>query len=114
MPPRIAKVMPLAPNENFSGSNFSDRLADLRGRFAQRAVEDRATIEDAVLRKDHAVLRERAHRLAGTAPSFGLTEIGSAARHVDNLVQAGADEIQVFEAARKLIDLLGRCEARND
>ena len=114
MPPRITKVMPVAPNENASASNFSNRLADLRGRFTQRALEDRVTLEDAVLRKDHAVLRERAHRLAGTAPSFGLTGIGSAARKVDNLAQAGVDESQLFEAARKLIELLGRCEDRND
>lgn len=106
--------MSVSATRKLEQAAVAHRMAELRSRFLGRVTEDRAAIEGAVGRGDYAVVRELAHRLAGTAPSFGLAEIGSAARHVDDLVQAGADESRLFEAARKLIDLLGRCEARND
>lgn len=106
--------MSVSASKKLEQAAVAHRMAELRTRFLGRVAEDRAMIEGAVSRGDYAVVRELAHRLAGTAPSFGLTDIGSAARHVDNVIQAGADESRLFEAARKLIDLLGRCEARKE
>lgn len=77
-------------------------------------MEDRDALREAVAQQDRDRLQALAHRLAGTAPSFGLTEVGEAARMLDELLQGGAGDGEVEEAARKLIGLLGRCEPQHD
>jgi HPt (histidine-containing phosphotransfer) domain-containing protein len=63
-----------------------DPLALLRGRFAQRCVEDLATLRS-LLNQDAEVRREPlrivAHRLAGIAGSFGYASLSTLAGVID-------------------------------
>lgn len=101
--------MDLSTHPKLTAEQISTRLEDLRARFLKRAFEDRDAIKDALRQQDRVLLRDRAHRLAGTAPSFGLKDVGEVARSLDEILQHSGREREVEEAARKLIELLGRC-----
>ena len=82
-------------------------MADLRARFASRAGADRTALLDALERQDQEQLRERAHRLAGSAATFGYPEIGTAAFALQAAVDGGVSESELSSAAQHLADQLG-------
>ena len=73
-----------------------DRLAALRDRFLARAADDLASLAEA----DEAAARHIAHRLAGTAGTFGFAEISEAAIQVDECVSGAAEMARLREALR--------------
>lgn len=84
------------------------RLDSLRGRFRERAADDLSAMKDAWACGESRVLRERAHRLAGVAGTFGYPAIGEAAKLVDDLIHQRAPAEQTDAAAQCLFELL-RC-----
>lgn len=66
-----------------------DPLAALRAEFRIRAVEDRATLEQALAVGDDDRVERVAHGLAGSAGLFGFTDIGAAALAVDEGFASG-------------------------
>ena len=79
------------------------KLAELSQRFANRAVEELAAIEQALADGDRAALARRAHTLAGNAGMFGQPEIGAAALELEELAETGGE---VGPAASRLLELL--------
>lgn len=84
------------------------RLESLRGRFRVRAEDDLGAMTDALVSGERDVLRERAHRLAGVAATFGYPAVGKAAKKLDDLVSEGALAEETDAAAARLFYLLGR------
>jgi HPt (histidine-containing phosphotransfer) domain-containing protein len=78
-------------------SEISDKMADLRRRFAVRAYEDAARIQVAFEAGDHVEVRALAHRLAGAAGIFGFAEVGEAARALEDAPQ-DRDRIDALSA----------------
>ncbi len=89
-------------------ANARDRLAELRRGFAARlrerveeldaavaAVDDRQAV--AVSRVEHL-----AHKLAGTAGSYGFHEVGEIAAEIEALCGAGFDVEQAARISERL------------
>ncbi len=84
-----------------------DKLAQLRERFRQRVIGERTTLGElvAALQADPSDataagdLRQRAHRIAGTASNVGLENLGAAAKRLETALDAGEGE-----AAREAAD----------
>jgi HPt (histidine-containing phosphotransfer) domain-containing protein len=72
-------------------------MAALRVRFLARAADDLATLATA----DDEATRHIAHRLGGSAGTFGFPEISDAALALDEALEASADsgEIKRLRAA---------------
>ncbi|MGN6499300.1 MAG: Hpt domain-containing protein [Tsuneonella sp.] len=83
---------------------LENRLAELAGRFAARAPQERDAIAAALAAGDAATVVDRAHKLAGIAGMFGHADVGAAALALEEAVRAGGDG--AAEGAR-LIGLLG-------
>lgn len=85
-----------------------DRLAALRNGFASRlrtrVAELERAVEGAMAGHDAGVERSEqlAHKLAGTAGSFGFQDVGEVAAELEALCGAGFDPV----AARALLDRL--------
>jgi HPt (histidine-containing phosphotransfer) domain-containing protein len=85
----------------------NDPLALLRGRFAQRCVEDLAALrsllnQDAIVRREP--LRMVAHGLSGIAGSFGHASLSALAGDIDNdLTQ---DQLVADEKLSELVTAL--------
>jgi hypothetical protein len=73
-----------------------DRLAALRERFLARAADDWARLAEA----DEAMARQIAHRLAGTAGTFGFADISEAAIQLDECAGGAAELARLREALR--------------
>ncbi len=82
------------------------RMEGLRERFRTRVAEDRDAMTAAWARADRRVLRERAHRLAGVAATFGYPEVGDAAKSLENLIKAAVLAEDIDAAAQRLFVLL--------
>ncbi|WP_448207141.1 Hpt domain-containing protein [Azospirillum sp. sgz302134] len=72
---------------------FEARLAELRAGFAARLRRDARDIADAAARLDRDPeaaerIRSLAHRLSGTAGSFGFAEAGRIAGRIETLAEA--------------------------
>lgn len=81
-------------------------MASLKERFRARAAEDLEVMSAALDAADFEQLRERSHRLAGVAATFGYPEIGEAARALDDAVKGHASAADAGPAARRLLALL--------
>lgn len=79
------------------------KLADLSQRFASRAADERAAIEQALAVNDRTAITRRAHALAGNAGMFGYPDIGAAALELEEAAESGS-ELQ--PAAVRLLQLL--------
>jgi HPt (histidine-containing phosphotransfer) domain-containing protein len=70
-------------------SDFDDRFARLRTRFAAQAQQEAAEIERLAAQGDWRGIRDLAHGLAGRAGMFGQGAIGNLAREVEETIDAG-------------------------
>lgn len=67
----------------------ADSLAELRGRFCERARGDADALEIALAASDAERIEALAHGLAGAAGLFGFTEIGQMAKAIDGRFAEG-------------------------
>jgi HPt (histidine-containing phosphotransfer) domain-containing protein len=81
-------------------------MESVRGRFRARAADDLGAMTAARASGERHSLRERAHRLAGVAATFGYPAIGDAARLLDDLIDQGALDEDTDAAAERLFELL--------
>jgi|GEM_PF-2485153 len=87
-----------------------DKLAELRNgfkaRLRERVAELEAAVQSASAGEAGGVQRTEAlaHKLAGTAGSYGFPEVGEAAAELEALCDAGFDA----DAAETLLDRLRR------
>jgi HPt (histidine-containing phosphotransfer) domain-containing protein len=87
-------------------ADAKDKLEALRqafaGRLRQRVEEVRDAVEAACAGEEGAVAHTEslAHKLSGTAGSYGFTEVGEVAAELEALCQAGFEPAR----ARALID----------
>lgn len=85
-----------------------ERIAAARDGFVSRARADseqvQAFLQDARKGDDQAVqrIRELAHRLAGTAGSFGFMNVSSAASVTLAVIEAGAKQPELAESVDRL------------
>lgn len=79
------------------------KLAELSQRFASRAADERAAIEQALADGDRAAIARRAHTLAGNAGMFGHPEIGAAALELEEAAETGGE---LEPAANRLLGRL--------
>lgn len=87
------------------------RIDLLRSRFIERAADDEIQIAEALQHTDRAKLRERAHRLAGIAATFGYAEIGDQAACVQAATDKAVPDAELAAATKRLIALLEACRA---
>ena len=90
------------------------RLSELRERFIQRMREDRNALARAWDCGDKPAVRERAHRLAGVAASFGFPAIGGAAAEVQDALDTSSSGAEPETAIMRLIALLENCEGDSE
>jgi len=91
----------------------ASRLGELRQKFAARAAEDLEALEQLALslRDEDAAadvvsdLLASLHRLAGSAGTFGFPELGEAARNLEKMLKAGAEDGVPDLAVEKLLAL---------
>lgn len=86
-------------------------MESLRERFRERAADDLAAMKAAWASGERQALRERAHRLAGVAATFGYPRVGEAAKLLDDLLKPDGIAEETDAAAQRLFDLLGRVGA---
>lgn len=84
-------------------AELTAKLAELSQRFASRAGDERAAIEQALVNGDRAAIARRAHTLAGNAGMFGQPDIGTAALELEEAAESGGE---LEPAACRLLDLL--------
>lgn len=91
-----------------------DKLAALRNGFAARLRDRVRELEDAVeaacSQDDLGVHQTEslAHRLAGTAGSYGFAEVGELSAELEALCQAGFDPEEARAIVERLWTALGR------
>lgn len=84
------------------------RLAALSRRFLERAVDERQQIAAALQRGNLKEVAALAHRLAGTAGSFGFKDLGNHAVRVEELIKQGATLEMIDAAAERLLASIDR------
>lgn len=72
-------------------SDFDDRFAQLRARFAERGQQEATELERLAADGDWSGVRDLAHGLAGRAGMFGYGDLGELARAVEESVDAGGE-----------------------
>lgn len=94
-------------------ANARDRLAELRQGFATRLRERVQEVDSAVAAVDDrqstavAKVEHLAHKLAGTAGSYGFHEVGEIAAELEALCEAGFDTneaVGITERLRAALD----------
>ena len=70
-------------------SDFYDRFARLRARFAAQAQQEAAEIERLAAEGEWSGIRDLAHGLAGRAGMFGHGALGDVAREVEEAIDGG-------------------------
>ncbi|HAI58588.1 MAG TPA: hypothetical protein DCM32_01750, partial [Xanthomonadaceae bacterium] len=68
-------------------------MHQVRARFAASVQAEREALAAARALADRAALRERAHRLKGSAGTFGFPHVSSAAAAVENALRDGTDDL---------------------
>ena len=72
-------------------TDFDDRMRLLRQRFAERALEDRAALLDALAAGDLPEVRRIVHSLAGAGGTFGYPDVSVAAQRIEDALDEGGD-----------------------
>lgn len=85
-----------------SADSFDAQMARLRSTFLARLATTRASLEDLIAEADIDRLVDIAHRLKGSAASYGFTELGEVAAATESSL-SDADATQVPELAAPLI-----------
>jgi HPt (histidine-containing phosphotransfer) domain-containing protein len=88
-------------------SDFDDRFAQLRSRFAAQAQREAADLERLAAGGDWTGIRDLAHGLAGRAGMFGHGGIGDIAREVEEAIDAGGepgDQVAGLAAQLRALD----------
>jgi CheY-like chemotaxis protein len=81
-----------------SADRINDKLAQLRERFRRRLADEREALSACVRALDageegtREALRQRAHRIAGTASTVGFEALGAAAARLETALDVGAHE----------------------
>jgi HPt (histidine-containing phosphotransfer) domain-containing protein len=88
-----------------------ERLAGLSRRFLERAADDRQHIAAALQRGNLTEVAALAHRLAGTAGSFGFGDLGQQAVRFEELIKQGAAPEEFDAAADQLLSSIDRAVA---
>lgn len=92
-------------------AQVDDKLVQLRERFRQRLGDEREALRAGLAALDNGdaaeadALRQRAHRLAGTASTMGFEALGAAAARLETAVDAGASEAVRVAAGELLTEL---------
>lgn len=76
--------------------DFERRMEALKLRFAERAGADRTALNDAWVARDDDAIRRISHSLAGNAGMFGYSDLGDAARELEEALDrlAPAEHLQ--------------------
>ena len=71
-------------------ARFEERIRALREGFVAGLPDRLAVMRNALRSDDRATLQHEAHRLAGTGVSYGLPQLTTWGRDVENKVKSGA------------------------
>lgn len=98
-----------------AGSSPQDRLADVRARYAERLRSQRSELLECLAALDSGAdvreqLRSFAHRLHGSAGSFGFDRVSQVAAHVESALLNGASARDVAPTALQLARLMETAE----
>ena len=94
-------------------TNFEQRMAELRGRFAARTDGELRRLIGAIDRRDAEAIGSIAHRLAGNAGVFGFHQLGDAAKEVEDALDGRAPADELERSCRTLAAQLGTLDARS-
>jgi HPt (histidine-containing phosphotransfer) domain-containing protein len=84
-------------------SQFDERMAKLKLRFATRLEAEKLLLEQALASGDRLEVRRLAHGLSGSAAVFGYPEIGAAGQ----ALEAAVDGNEALQAcAEALLELM--------
>ena len=72
-------------------SDFDERFAGLKARFAARAGQEADMLEALSAANDWSGIRDIAHGLSGRAGMFGYGGLGDVARAVEEAIDDGAE-----------------------
>jgi HPt (histidine-containing phosphotransfer) domain-containing protein len=86
-------------------SQFDDRMAKLKLRFATRLEAEQSLLEQALASGDRAELKRLAHGLSGSAGIFGHPDSGTAAHDLEAAADGGEPLQEAAEALLKLMSL---------
>ena len=81
-----------------------DRIAALRARFLARATDDLAMLRNA----DDETAQYIAHRLAGSAGTFGFTSISQAAILLDEALDRSVEAAEIKRLRAALVSALAK------
>ena len=82
------------------------RMAALRERFIDQALEIASLVEAGVVAQDWSALAAPCHSLAGRAGMFGHGPLGEAARAVEEAIDGNAPASEIEPLALGLLDQL--------
>jgi HPt (histidine-containing phosphotransfer) domain-containing protein len=89
-------------------SQFEERMAKLKLRFATRLEAELLLLEQALAGGDRFELKRLSHGLSGSAAIFGYPEIGQAARDLEGAADGGQELREPAEALLQLMSLAVR------
>jgi HPt (histidine-containing phosphotransfer) domain-containing protein len=75
--------------------DFERRMEALKARFIERAAADRAALDQAWAARDDDAIRRISHSLAGNAGMFGFSDLGEAARELEEALDRTVPEDQL-------------------
>ena len=97
-PPPVLPVEPATPADPLAAA-----LAQIRQRFIAKVPEERAALADALQRaeggQDRDALVQLAHRLKGSAGTFGFDTVSALAGTLERAAKSGSEEIATPSAA---------------
>ena len=92
-------------------TDFDQRMAELRGRFAARTDGELRRLIEAIDRRDAEEIGAISHRLAGNAGVFGFHQLGDAAKEVGEALDRDAPADELERSCRVLVTRLRALDA---
>lgn len=86
--------------------SFEEKLAELRTCFVVRALEERVLFQAALDTMHKPELRRLAHRLSGSAGTFGFAPISADAQAVEEAVDNNLPDVELRRLGAVLLDRL--------
>jgi HPt (histidine-containing phosphotransfer) domain-containing protein len=105
------RPMSCTPSETeplYSDLSGDPDLAELVAMFVEEMPERVANLGGALEARDWERLGRFAHRLKGSAGSYGFPAVGRGAARVEDAIRSGLPEIQIKQAVDKLLALCRR------